>query len=355
MEPHPISANDALADLARFDSIIDVRSASEFADDHVPGAINCPVLDDAERAQVGTLHKQASAFDARRLGAVLVARNIARHIESRFADRPRAWRPLVYCWRGGQRSGAMATVMARIGWPVRVLDGGYRGYRRAVVEQLALLPARYRLRVVCGTTGSGKSLLLQRLALAGAQVLDLEALACHRGSVLGGLPQQPQPTQKSFETRIWTALHAFDPRQPVFVESESRKVGDLRVPDALIERMRAAECIRLELPLAARVRLLRAEYAHYERDQAALFTQLDCLTALHGRERIASWKQLAQHDAWDELVGRLLVEHYDPAYLRSIDRNFARIGEAQVAAAASDDMADFDSIAQRLMDEETAT
>jgi tRNA 2-selenouridine synthase len=354
MEPHAISAADALTDLARFDAIIDVRSPSEFAEDHVPGAFNCPVLDDAERAQVGTLHKQASAFDARRLGAVLVARNVAAHIESRFADRPRAWRPLVYCWRGGQRSGAMATVMARIGWQVRVLDGGYRAYRRAVVEQLALLPARHRLRVVCGTTGSGKSLLLQRLAVAGAQVLDLEALACHRGSVLGGLPQQPQPTQKSFETRIWAALHAFDPHQPVFVESESRKVGDLRVPDALIERMRAAECIRLELPLAARVRLLRAEYAHYERDPTALYTQLDCLTALHGHERIASWKQLAQHDAWNDLVERLLVEHYDPAYLRSIDRNFARIGDAQVVAAASDDVADFDAIARRLMDEATA-
>jgi len=351
MEPHPIGATEALADLARFDAIIDVRSASEFADDHVPGALNCPVLDDAERVRVGTLHKQASAFAARRLGAVLVARNLAAHIEVQFADQPRSWRPLVYCWRGGQRSGAMATVMARIGWPVRLLEGGYRAYRREVVQQLAQLPARHRLRVVCGTTGSGKSLLLQRLAAAGAQVLDLEALACHRGSVLGGLPLQPQPTQKAFETHIWAALHRFDPQRPVFVEAESRKVGDLRVPDALIETMRSAQVIRLDLPLAARVRLLRAEYAHFERDPGALFTQLDCLTALHGRERIASWKLLAQHDAWDALVERLLVEHYDPAYLRSIERNFARIDQAQVASADSDQVAAFDEIAQRLLRE----
>lgn len=347
--PHLIGAAEALAELARFDAIIDVRSESEFADDHIAQAINCPVLDDAQRAEVGTLHKQRSAFDARRRGAALVSRNIASHLESRFSGQPRHWRPLVYCWRGGDRSGAMAAVMARIGWPVRQLEGGYRSYRRMVIDDLAQLPARLRLRVVCGMTGSGKSLLLQRLAAAGAQVLDLEALACHRGSVLGGLPRKPQPTQKRFESEIWSSLRSFDPARPVFVEAESRKVGDLRVPDALVETMRAAECIRLELPLDARVRLLRLEYGHYECDPSSFCAQLDCLTALHGRERIGSWKQMALRGDWNGLVERLLVEHYDPAYLRSIARNFARVHQAESVAAVNHEVAEFDAVAMHLL------
>jgi len=349
MQQQPIGAVEALSDLAQFDAIIDVRSPGEFADDHLPRAINCPVLDDAQRVEVGTLHKQVGAFEARRRGAALVAHNIALHLQSDFSHKPRHWRPLVYCWRGGQRSGALALVMARIGWPARQLEGGYRAYRRLVVEDLQRLPGPLRLRVICGTTGSGKSLLLQRLAAAGAQVLDLEALACHRGSVLGGLPRQPQPSQKAFESAIWWQLRRCDSQRPIYVESESRKVGDLRVPAALIERMRAAECLRIELPLAARVRLLRTDYEHFERDPAAFCALLDCLTALHGRERIASWQQMAQRGQWSEVVERLLVEHYDPAYLRSIDRNFARAKSAEVLACASDDITEFDDLAERLL------
>lgn len=350
MDPRVVTCAQALADLGQFDALIDVRSESEFAGDHMPGALSAPVLDDAQRAEIGTLHKQQSAFDARRRGAALVARNIADHLEERFAQMPRSWRPLVYCWRGGQRSGAMATIMARVGWPVRQLEGGYRAYRRAVIDALAHLPAHLDFRVICGTTGSGKSRLLQHLARAGAQVLDLEALACHRGSVLGGLPQQPQPSQKMFETQLWWRLCDFDPSRPVFVESESRKVGDLRVPDELIARMRASPCVVLELPLAERVRLLREEYLHFEQDRAALDAQLDCLTALHGRDRIAQWKALAAGERWEELVERLLVEHYDPAYLKSIDRNFAQIGGARLARAARADAAAFNTIANDLAD-----
>jgi tRNA 2-selenouridine synthase len=344
----PIACDEALARLAQFDAIIDVRSPGEFAEDHIPGALNVPVLDDAERVEVGTLHKQVSAFAARRRGAVLAARNIARHVETLFADKPREWRPLVYCWRGGARSGALTHVLARIGWHARQLDGGYRAYRRAVVAALQDLPARFDFRVVCGTTGSGKSRLLGELRRAGAQALDLEALAQHRGSVLGGLPAQPQPTQKMFETRIWWTLRSFDPARPVFVESESRKVGDLRVPDALIERMRAAACVRVELPLAERVRLLRDEYLHFEADPQALFAQLDCLAPLHGRERIEGWKALARQQQWDALVERLLVEHYDPAYLRSIRRNFGRVDAAPTVRPANASEAAYAELARSL-------
>lgn len=335
-----IACGEAVAQLDAFDSVIDVRSPSEFALDHLPGAINCPVLDDAERALVGTMHKVDSAFAAKRHGAALVARNIARHLEQAFADKPRQWRPLVYCWRGGQRSAAMVHVLSAIGWPARQLDGGYRAFRRHVVAELEELPRRLRLRIVCGPTGSGKSRLLRHLAECGAQVLDLEQLACHRGSVLGALPL-PQPSQKSFDTQVWSALRAFDPRLAVFAESESRKVGQLRLPDALIEHMRDAECVRLQLPTEARVRLLRDEYSHFEADGAALMRQLDCLVALHGRERVERWKALAVAHRWDEMVRLLLEEHYDPAYHRSISRNFRRAASAATVTLGSEAEADF--------------
>ncbi|MCX8005063.1 MAG: tRNA 2-selenouridine(34) synthase MnmH [Burkholderiaceae bacterium] len=345
-----ISVDEALRDLSAFDAVLDARSEREFAEDHLPGAINAPVLNDAERAEVGTLHKRESAFAARRRGAALVARNIAHLLETRFAQMPRDWKPLVYCWRGGQRSGALTLVLERVGWHARQLEGGYRAYRRRVLADLEQLPRQFDLRIVCGPTGSGKSRLLQALAAAGAQVLDLEALAHHRGSVLGALPSLPQPSQKMFESRIWRALRGFDPAQPVFVESESRKVGNLRVPDALIAAMRAATCVRLELPLAERIALLRDEYAFFERDPAALAAQLDCLRALHGGERVSQWKALAQRGQWDELVERLLREHYDPAYERSIARNFGRAGEAEVLALARGQDADFAAAAQRLLE-----
>jgi tRNA 2-selenouridine synthase len=348
MDRSVIACDEALRRLDEFDAVIDVRSESEFAKDHLPGAINCPVLDDAERALIGTQHKQESPFAARRRGAALVARNIARHLETTFADKPREWKPLVYCWRGGQRSGAMTHVLARVGWHARQLEGGYRAYRRAVVKALAELPARLDFRVICGTTGSGKSRLLRALEHAGAQVLDLEDLAQHRGSVLGGLPQLPQPSQKQFETRLWWRLRSFDPARPVFVESESRKVGDLRVPDALIERMRAAECLRLELPLPERIALLRDEYLHLEQDRATLFRQLDCLVPLHGRDKVQEWKQLAERGAWPQLVERLLRDHYDPVYLKSIGRNFARVGQARVIAPAGAAEVDFARLARAL-------
>ncbi|MBK9245775.1 MAG: tRNA 2-selenouridine(34) synthase MnmH [Burkholderiales bacterium] len=338
---------EAVADLGAFDAIVDVRSPSEFALDHLPGAINCPVLDDEERVRVGTMHKLESAFAARRCGAALVARSIARHLEQRFAEKPRSWRPLVYCWRGGQRSGAMVHVLTSVGWPARQLEGGYRAFRRHVLGELDELPKHLCLRVVCGPTGSGKSRLLRRLADCGAQVLDLEAIACHRGSVLGALPL-PQPSQKSFETQLWSALRAFDPRRPVFVESESRKVGQLRLPDALLERMRASECLQLQLPTEARVRLLRDEYAHFEADAPTLMRQLDCLVDLHGRDRVEEWKRLAAGQRWEEMVRRLLDEHYDPAYQRSIHRNFRRAASALPVMLGAGDETDFARAAAEL-------
>jgi len=326
---------------AAFDAIIDTRSPAEYAEDHVPGAISAPVLDNEERAEIGTLYKQVSPFDAKKRGAALVAKNIAFHIEDSFSGKERSWKPLVYCWRGGKRSGAMAHVMREIGWPAATLEGGYRSYRRWVVEELEKLPGNFEFRVIHGPTGSGKSRLIAALARRGAQVLDLEGLAAHRGSVLGGLPDRPQPTQKWFESQLLAALLALDPAKPVFVEGESRKIGQVQVPAALIERMRASPCVLLDAALETRVTLLLDEYRHFTEDRAALEAQLDCLVALHGRERIGEWKALAARGAWREFVARLLVEHYDAAYKRSSERNFARLGQAARIRIASADEAAF--------------
>jgi tRNA 2-selenouridine synthase len=315
--------------LAEFDVILDARSPSEFEEDHLPDAVSVPVLDDEERALVGTVYKERSAFDAKRIGAPIAARNIAAHIERLFADKPREWKPLVYCWRGGGRSGSLVHVLRQVGWDARQLAGGYKAFRKQVVTELETLPERFDFRVVCGATGSGKSRLLEALAQAGAQVLDLEVLAAHRGSVLGELPGAPQPSQKALETAIWKALSHFDPARPVYVESESKKVGNLRVPDHLIERMRRSRCVRLEADVETRVALLLEDYAHFVGEPGALAAKLDLLRDLHGAERIATWKDHLASGRWHPLVRDLLENHYDPAYRRSLFRNYR---DAQSAA-----------------------
>jgi len=268
------------------------------------------------------MYKQVSPFDAKKEGAALVSRNIARHIEERFRARGRDWRPLVYCWRGGQRSASMAHVLREVGWGAATLEGGYRAYRRHVLAQLEELPSRFRYRVLCGATGSGKSRLLEALAAHGAQVLDLERLASHRGSLLGELPGERQPPQKMFDSQVWQALKRFDPAKPVHVEAESKKIGQLQVATELLERMRAGECIRLEVPAAERVRFLIAEYKHFLIEPAALKDRLRCLTPHYGHAVVARWLQQVDSGAWQALVGDLLHTHYDPSYLRATTRNY---------------------------------
>lgn len=332
--PHPdrktglLPAEFDYADLQDFDAIIDVRSPSEFALDHIPGAINCPVLDDNERAAVGTIYTQRSAFDAKKTGAALVARNIAKHLDATFSGLPKKWKPLIYCWRGGSRSGAMAHILRSVGWNALQLEGGYKSYRALVIRDLANLPGQFTYRVICGRTGSGKSRLLEALAAEGAQVLDLEQMAAHRGSVLGDLPDAPQPTQKTFESGIWLALHRFDPARPVFVEAESKKVGVLRVPQSLIERMWEGRCVQIDTPQQARIALLREEYAHLIADLPLLFDKLDCLKGLYPNERLDTWKKLASASQWDEFVGDMLKNHYDPAYGKSMFHNYRNAGDA---------------------------
>lgn len=347
--PALLPAHQAIAALDSFDSIIDVRSPSEFALDHIPGAVSCPVLSDAERARVGTIYKQQSPFEARKLGAALVARNIAQHLDQQFQSMPKSWQPLIYCWRGGNRSGAMALIFAKVGWPAAQLDGGYKAYRQVVASALEQLPAPLRFQVICGTTGSGKSRLLHYLAAAGAQVLDLEQLAAHRGSVLGGWPEQPQPSQKMFETRLWQTLRRFTPERVVYVESESKKIGDLRVPEALMHQIRSAPCVRMQTGLQDRVRLLTEEYSHLVQNIPLLGEQLSHLIALHGHAKIRRWHAMAEAGEITALVEALLVEHYDPAYLRSIEKNFAGYRAARSLEMAGISPNDFATAAAQVL------
>lgn len=309
----------SLPDLSRlgFDEIIDVRSPSEFAEDHVPGAVNLPVLDDAQRAEVGTIYKQQSPFMARKLGAALVAQNAARHLQTHLADKPGDYRPLVYCWRGGQRSNALAAILSQIGWRAEVLSGGYKAYRRLVVGALYDQPFPCPVILLDGDTGSGKTEILNRLPPHGWQVLDLEGLARHRGSVLGGF-SEPQPSQKAFETMLAARMAALDPGAPVVLEAESSKIGAINLPPRLWESMCAAPRLVIDVPRRARARHLSRIYDDLSRDEAA--QRLTKLSRLHPAERMGAWQQMLLAGRLEELAVSLMEHHYDPRYRRGRKR-----------------------------------
>ncbi|MBT9493310.1 MAG: tRNA 2-selenouridine(34) synthase MnmH [Paucibacter sp.] len=344
-----IAADEAVAALSAFDAIIDVRSPAEYAEDHLPGALNWPVLDNEERHRVGLLYK-TSPFEARKIGATLVARNIARHLEAHAEPLNRNWRPLVYCWRGGQRSGAMTWFLGQIGFKSRQLQGGYKAYRALVREVLLTQPAGFEFHVLCGRTGSGKTRLLQTLADLGAQVLDLEGLAAHRGSILGALPDRPQPSQKGFDTLLWQQLCGLDPSRPVFVESESRKIGQVRMPESMYEAMRASEHIYwLEMPDQARVELLLQDYAHFFETPELFCAKLDALISMRGRERVQQWQKQAMTGAWGEVFAGLMREHYDPGYERSLAGHYPQLELARRIQLADGQAHSLDTMARTLM------
>ena len=306
-----------LASLARFDLVIDVRSPAEFAEDHAPGAVNLPVLTNAERAEVGTIYVQESRFRARRIGAAYIARNVARYLETELAGWDGAFRPLIYCWRGGQRSNAMATILSQVGWRTAILAGGYKTYRRYVSERLYDEELPHQVVLLDGPTGSGKTELLGLLAARGVQTLDLEGLAAHRGSLFGAIPGRPQPSQKMFESRLLGEIEALDPARPVMVEAESSKIGERMIPPALWKLMETAPRVSLAAPPAARAGYLIAAYREITQDRAALDEVLARVPDRPGRKRLAQWRALADAGEFEALAAALIELHYDPAYRRS--------------------------------------
>jgi tRNA 2-selenouridine synthase len=317
-----------------FDAIIDARSPAEFAIDHIPGAINCPVLDNEERRIVGTTYKQQGAFFARRIGGAMVAANLAKHLREQFADKPANWRPLVYCWRAGLRSGSMTTWLRLVGWDAQQLHGGYKSWRRHVIDLIDALSPTLPLVVICGATGSAKTRVLQEMARNGEQVLDLEALACHKGSLLGDLPDIPQPSQTKFETQIASALEKFDLSRPIYIEGESRKIGRLNVPVKLVDHLRDSRVVEIAPAFEARLEYLLRDYAYLGERPDWLAGQLGLLKELHGKETIASWQAMAMASDLRPLFSELALKHYDPAYTRSQSTHFRQWKDRRVVESA---------------------
>ncbi len=323
-----ISAADLLTRLHEFDTIIDARTEAEFDEDRLPGAVNWPTLNNEERIVVGTMYKQINQFEAKKRGAAMAARNIAAHIDREVIDKAKDWKPLAYCWRGGKRSGSLSLVLDQIGFKATLVEGGYKAFRAAVVADIPAQAARLHYRVVCGPTGSGKTRLLHALRAQGAQVLDLEGLANHRSSVLGAIPGVPQPSQKSFDTLVWDVLRLFDASRPVFVESESKKVGNVAIPTSLVERMRASPCINLNLPVDERIALLLEDYDFFVHNSAYFCKRLDALIEARGKVVVENWKAQVLEGNMHPVVSELLSLHYDPGYLQSIQRNFQQYSHA---------------------------
>ena len=303
--------------------VIDARSPHEFAEDHIPGAINLPVVDDDEYAEVGTRHK-SDKHGAYLIGVEYSLRNIASQIKpliSRYAPSDRF---LVYCFRGGKRSRLWADNLRTIGFEVDLLAGGWKRYRGGVRAGLEALPNTHSYRVLCGPTGCGKTRLLHALRREGQQVLDLEGIARHRGSLLGALPGEEQPTQKLFDSALLEAMRKFEPGRTVWVEAESKKIGDLQLPEALFEAMHNSPTVHLSAPMAERVTLWREDYSHFAKDPLSMVTKLEPLKPLVGGDTLAQWKELATSGRVDQLFESVMVRHYDPCYDRSTRRNYGR-------------------------------
>lgn len=324
-------------DLSEFDAIIDVRTPHEFAEDHLPGAINLPVLSDEQRVEVGTIYK-ATSFEGRRIGARHVSNSIAQHLDGYLADRPSKWNPLLYCWRGGMRSRSFATVLRSIGWRARVLEGGYKAWRRFVMDDLPVLITEQNLqfRIIAGLTGTGKTRLLHALRDLGAQILDLEGLANHRGSLLGS--QGAQPNQRRFESLLHAELRTIDPSRPIFVEAESNRIGSAYIPPTLWQRFSDSPVVELVLPLAERVKFLLEDYEHFPREPETLAVILDNLRQLRGHKQVDSWQAQIAAGAWPEFVTSILEDHYDLCYRRpgSKDSNYQPPASQQLLRDCSD-------------------
>jgi tRNA 2-selenouridine synthase len=356
MSVNPISAQDAIARMGlplgttgAYSAIIDARTEDEYALDHLPGAQNWPSLNNAERIVIGTLYKQVGPFEAKKKGAALVAANISKHIQDHVIDLPKDWQPLVYCWRGGKRSGSLALILGQIGFKVSIIEGGYKAFRTALIAAIPAQVGRLSWRVICGPTGSGKTRLLHCLRAQGAQVLDLEGLANHRSSVLGIVPGEPQPSQKHFDTLLWDALRNMDPTKPVYVESESRKVGNLAVPESLILAMRASPCYQLELADEERVKLLLEDYDFFVKDPLLFSKRLDALVAIRGQQVVEDWQAQIASDHIEDVVRDLLKLHYDPTYFASMKRNFLLIEKAQKLVALNRSQLSLTAIANELI------
>ncbi|MFT6180671.1 MAG: tRNA 2-selenouridine synthase [Akkermansiaceae bacterium] len=336
--------------LADFPDIIDVRSPAEFEEDHIPGAYNLPVLTDEERHEVGALNAE-NPYQARRLGATLITKNIHHHLATTLADHPTTFAPLIYCWRGNLRSNSMAVIFRAIGWRSRVIQGGYKAWRKYLMADMeaTISPPKPELIVLGGLTGCGKTRLLHELDRQGAQILDLEGLANHRGSILGNAPDSPQPNQKRFESSLWTAFRNFDPERPVFTEAESNRIGRLQCPPPLWKRLGEGRMILIDLPLPERAKLLAEDYEHFIENPDSLKETLNGLRRLRGNEQVDTWHQQIDTRDWDAFLQSILVDHYDLCYRRPGSEDSVYPEPEVTFQPASSSTADFQKAAADLI------
>ena len=304
------------------DCLIDVRSPGEFAADHVPGALNLPVLSDDERREVGTVYSRESRFRARRIGAAMMARRTAGHLETVMAEWPGSHRLAVYCWRGGLRSEGFVDIVRRVGWRAAAIDGGYRNFRRRVSDLLYRTSLPFSIMLVDGGTGVGKTKLLKASERRGVQIIDLEGLANHRGSFFGDHAAE-QPSQKAFESALATRIVALDPMRPVLMEAESSRIGRIILPPALWQAMCTAPRIWLSATIDERAAHILRHYSPLCEDSDRLNACLDGLQPYHSKTRLAGWREAARAGDFSHLVKDLIRHHYDPRYRHRRDAELA--------------------------------
>lgn len=302
-------------DFSKFTEIIDVRSPEEYELDHIPGAINLPVLNDEERKRVGTIYKE-NPFEARKIGAALISRNVSNLLEQKLHENGSDYSPLLYCWRGGMRSRSMTLILKSIGWNANIIQGGYRAFRQTIVNDLEgyFNNKRLDLRVISGLTGVGKTRLLHAIKEADGQIIDLEGLANHKGSLLGKPPREEQPSQKKFETMLCHEMSQLDLERPIYLEAESNRIGNVHCPAGLWGALSSAKVTHIDLPIDERIILLREDYPHFQDEPQKLLELLDVLVRLRGHTQVAEWKELIQAEDWDGFVKSILVNHYDLCY-----------------------------------------
>ena len=302
-----------------FDEIIDVRTPLEFAEDRIVGAINLPVLSNEQRVTVGTLYAR-DRMAARKLGAGLISGNISQHILNHFIDKPGNYKPLIYCWRGGQRSRSMALILNQIGFDAHIFQGGYKEYRKEVRDHVQENVKKnsiddFHFILMSGTTGNGKSRILEALKERGEQMLHLEELAKHKGSVLGNYPGEPQPNQKYFESEIYKTLQFdFIPEKVVWVEYESFKIGNITVPKKVSNKMMESNRIHIEVDLEDRIQFILKDYDYICNDKPHLMECFKRLDRLAGKKKCDEWRNLVEEDKFEALVRDLIVEYYDKCY-----------------------------------------
>jgi tRNA 2-selenouridine synthase len=331
----------------KFDTIIDVRSPLEFAEDHIVGAINCPVLSDLERQKVGTIYKKESSFKAKIIGSSLTAKNIAFHIENNFMEKKGSWQPLIYCWRGGQRSKAFSIVLSEVGWRTNQLKGGYKEYRNQVINFLDNIGPKLKITLISGKTGSAKTKILKSIENEGGQILDLEGLANHKGSLLGKIPDLIQPSQKFFESLIFNKIQKLNLKDKIYIEAESSKIGNIHIPKSIWKKMINSPRIEISANVELRAKFLVSDYDYMCNDPTLINPIIKGLKNRLSKKLFDEWTNLIDRKKWFDLTKSFLENHYDPSYSSNTIKNDRKVIKKITATSLNN--SDIKDIAKKIL------